>query len=168
MVLGRDFEIIDGSPYFIEVGRLRDEYVKDFSFSQQHNFSVGGSSGITKYYLGLELYGAERSDKVKPDQYRRYNVNFNTDSEINKWLSIRSKLLYSRTIWKRHLILHRQIMMHYIIYIKLSTIMPYGTYQGKPFRNSVAETAAANINSDIRDYTRISLGTSINLQTICH
>ncbi|NLI71891.1 MAG: TonB-dependent receptor [Bacteroidales bacterium] len=162
MVLGRDFEIIDGSPYFYRSWQAADEYVKDFSFSQQHNFSVGGSSGITKYYLGLGYMGQSGVIKVKPDQYRRYNVNFNTDSEINKWLSIRSKLLYSRTNLETPFnFTQANYDALYYLY-RWPTIMPYGTYQGKPFRNSVAETAAANINSDIKDYTRISLGTSIN------
>lgn len=41
--------------------------------------------------------GNEGVLKVNNDQYDRYNVTFKTETEIAKWLKVRSQLMFSRT-----------------------------------------------------------------------
>ena len=47
MVEGRDFVIKSGIPHFYRSWNAADEYIKDFSFSQQHNMSFSGTTGKT-------------------------------------------------------------------------------------------------------------------------
>lgn len=158
MVLGRDFEIISGDTYFYRSWNAADQYVKKFSFSQQHNLSVSGTTGKTNYYIGLGYMGQGGVIKVNPDEYKRYSINSNIDSEINKWLKVRAKMLYTRTNLETPFNFGSTTYDALYYLYRWPAIMPYGTYQGHPFHNSVTETAAANMNSTNKDYMRASVG----------
>ncbi len=161
MVLGRDFEIKSGDTYFYRSWNAAEEYVKDFSFSQQHNLSVSGTAGKTNYYLGLGYMGQDGVVKVNPDEYSRYSVNMNADTEVFKWLKVRSKFLYTRTDLETPFNFNTSSYDALYYLYRWPSIMPYGTYEGQPFRNSVTETAAANMDSDIKDYMRASIGATV-------
>lgn len=163
MVLGRDFEIISGDTYFYRSWNAADEFVKDFSFSQQHNLSVSGTSGKTNYYLGLGYMGQGGVIKVNPDEYDRYSVNMNVETEVFKWLKVRSKMLYTRTDLQQPFNFNTTSYDALYYLYRWPSIMPYGTYEGYPFHNSVTETAAANMNSDVKDYMRASVGATFVL-----
>jgi len=163
MVLGRDFIIKDGVPHFYRWWNAADKYTKKWSFSHQHNLSVGGTIGNTQYYLGLGYMGQGGVVKENPDDYKRYSVNFGTETDINKWVKVRSKLLYTRTDLETPFNFNTSSYDALYYLYRWPTIMPYGTYQGKPFRNSITETKAANMDSDIKDYVRVSLGATFTL-----
>lgn len=158
MKLGRDFEIIDGDAYFYRSWDAAHEYVKDFSFSQQHNISVAGTANKTNYYLGLGYMGQDGVVKVNPDKYARYSIDFSVDTEVFKWLSVRSKMLYAHTDLRTPFNFGSASYDALYYLYRWPSIMPYGTYQGHPFRNSVTETAAANMDSNLKDYMRASVG----------
>lgn len=161
MVLGRDFEIISGDTYFYRSFDAADLYMKDFSFSQQHNLSVSGSSGKTNYYIGLGYMGQGGVIKVNPDEYKRYSVNSNIESELYKWLKVRAKMMYTRTDLEAPFNYGSTSYDALYYLYRWPSIMPYGTYEGHPFRNSITETEAANMNSTTKDYMRASVGTTI-------
>ena len=161
MVLDRDFVIKSGQPHFYRSWNAADEYVKDYSFAQQHNISFGGSAGKTNYYLGLSYMGQDGVVKVNPDKYSRYSVNFSTETDIFKWLRIRSKALYTRTDLRTPFNYGSTSYDALYYLYRWPAIMPYGTYEGHPFRNSVTETAAASMNSDIKDYMRVAIGATV-------
>ena len=161
MVLGRDFEIIAGDTYFYRTWDAADLYMKDFSFSQQHNLSVSGQQGKTNYYIGLGYMGQGGVIKVNPDQYDRFSINANIESEVTKWFKVRSKMLYTRTNLKTPFNFNSANYDALYYLYRWPSIMPYGTYEGHPFRNSITETAAANMNSDEKDYMRASVGGTI-------
>lgn len=163
MVEGRDFVIKSGTPHFYRGWNAANEYIKDFSFSQQHNLSFSGTAGKTNYYMGLSYMGQGGVVKVNPDQYDRYSVNFSTDTEINPWLHVRSKALYTRTDLETPFNYGTSNYDALYYLYRWPAIMPYGTYEGHPFRNSVTETAAANMNSNIKDYMRMSVGATFTL-----
>lgn len=163
MVLGRDFDMKDGKLYFYRGFDAMDEFVKDNNFSQAHNLSVNGASGKTTYNLNLGYLGQTGVMKVKTDQFNRYNASFNTSTEINKWLSFRSKLLYSRTELETPFSYTADAYNAWYYLSRWPRIMPYGTYEGIPFHNSVTEAEQANMNSRSTNYTRINLGTTIKL-----
>lgn len=162
---GIDFEISSsGVPHFWRSWNAADEYIKDFSFTQQHNMSFSGTAGKTNYYMGLSYMGQEGVVKVNPDSYSRFSVNYSTDTEIKPWLKVRSKALYTRTNLETPFNLGSSSNYDALYYLyRWPSIMPYGTYQGKPFRNSVTETAAANMNTTIKDYMRFSMGATFVL-----
>ena len=155
---GRDFEIIGGDAYFYRSWNPAEEYVKDYSFSQQHNISVAGTANKTNYYLGLGYMGQNGVVKVNPDKYSRYSVDFSVDTEVFKWFRVRSKLLYAHTDLKTPFNFGSTSYDALYYLYRWPAIMPYGTYKGSPFRNSVTETAAANMDSNLKDYMRASIG----------
>ncbi|GHV10559.1 SusC/RagA family TonB-linked outer membrane protein [Bacteroidia bacterium] len=171
MVLGRDFELIGGKPYFYRSFDAADEYMQD-GFTQQHNLSVDNSSGKTNYHLGIGYMGDQGILKINPDNYDRYSASFNTDTEINKWLKVRSKLMFSRTVLDKPFSFSSYenpdanptatngFDVLYYLY-RWPVTYPYGTYEGKPFRGAVAEAQQANRSTDTKDYTRITLGGTI-------
>ena len=161
MVLGRDFEIISGDTYFYRSWDAADMYMKDFAFSQQHNLSVSGQQGKTNYYIGLGYMGQGGVIKVNPDDYKRYSVNANIESEVTKWFKVRSKMLYTRTNLEQPFNFGSASYDALYYLYRWPAIMPYGTYEGYPFHNSITETAAASMNSDIKDYMRASVGGTI-------
>ncbi|MBO4621684.1 MAG: TonB-dependent receptor [Paludibacteraceae bacterium] len=161
MVLGRDFEIISGDTYFYRSWNAAEMYMKDFAFSQQHNLSVSGQQGKTNYYIGLGYMGQGGVIKVNPDQYNRYSINANIESEVNKWFKVRSKMLYTRTDLETPFNFGSASYDALYYLYRWPSIMPYGTYEGHPFHNSITETAAASMNSDIKDYMRASVGGTI-------
>lgn len=161
MVLGRDFNIISGDAHFYRSWDAAEMYMKKFAFSQQHNLSVSGQQGKTNYYIGLGYMGQGGVIKVNPDQYNRYSINANIESEVTKWFKVRTKMLYTRTdlIAPFNFGSASYDALYYLY--RWPSIMPYGTYQGHPFRNSITETEAANMNSDVKDYMRASIGGTI-------
>ena len=163
MVEGRDFIIKSGVPHFWRSWNAADEYINDFSFSQQHNMSFSGTAGKTNYYMGLSYMGQNGVVKVNPDSYNRFSVNYSTDTEIKPWLKVRSKALYTRTNLETPFNFNTASYDALYYLYRWPTIMPYGTYEGEPFRNSVTETAAANMNSDVKDYMRFSVGATFVL-----
>jgi TonB-linked SusC/RagA family outer membrane protein len=157
MVLGRDFELINGDPYFYRQWNAADEYIQD-GFAQQHNFSASGKTGKTAYHFGLGYMGDRGVLKIKADHWNRYNASFNTETEAKSWLKLRSKLMFSRTTLEQpYSYTSTTYDALYYLY-RWPSNYPYGTYQGVPFRSSVAETEQANSNTNRGDYTRITLG----------
>lgn len=163
MVEGRDFVLKSGIPHFYRSWNAADEYVKDFSFSQQHNMSFSGTAGKTNYYMGLSYMGQGGVVKVNPDSYNRFSVNYSTDTEIKPWLKVRSKALYTRTNLETPFNFGTSSYDALYYLYRWPSIMPYGTYEGVPFRNSVTETAAASMDSDVKDYMRFSVGATFVL-----
>ena len=161
MVLGRDFEVIAGDTYFYRSWDPAKMYVNDYSFSQQHNLNVSGSAGKTNYYIGLGYAGQNGVVKVNPDSYKRYSLNSSIETEVFKWLKVRAKMLYSRTNLEEPFNFNSANYDALYYLYRWPAIMPYGTYQGHPFHNAITETAAANMNSDERDYTRASVGATV-------
>jgi TonB-linked SusC/RagA family outer membrane protein len=162
MVYGRDFETISGTTYFYRSFDATKEYIKEYTPSQQHNVSISGSTGKTNIYLGLGYMGQGGVIKVKPDEFDRYSINLNMDTKVNNWLTARGKFLFSRTDLETPFNFNSTMYDALYYLYRWPANMPYGTYQGKPFRNSVTETAAANYNSDIKDYMRTSVGVTID------
>ncbi len=165
MVEGRDFILKSGVPHFYRSWNAADEYIKDFSFSQQHNMSFSGTAGKTNYYMGLSYMGQGGVVKVNPDSYKRYSINYSTDTEIKPWLKVRSKALYTRTDLETPFNFGGTSYDALYYLYRWPSIMPYGTYQGTPFRNSITETAAANMDSNVKDYMRFSVGATLVLGT---
>ena len=163
MVLGRDFDIKDNKLYFYRSWDAADKFVSKWAFQQIHNLSVNGTAANTSYNLSLGFLDQNGVIKVNPDSFERYNISFNTSSKINNWMTVRSKLLFSRTLFKTPYTFNTSNYNAWYYMYRWPSIMPYGTYEGKPFRNAVTETEQANMNERTNNYTRIALGTTINI-----
>ena len=164
MVLGRDFDIIDGKMYFYRSFDAPGEFIKKNSFQQTHNLSFSGSSGNTAYNLSMGYLGSEGIIKVNTDQYDRFNVSFGTNTTLNKYVDVRSKLLYTRYEYDTPYNFGPSSSYDEWYYLyRWPKMMPYGTYQGIPFHNVVTEIQQANMNKKTNNYMRVSLGSTVHI-----
>jgi TonB-linked SusC/RagA family outer membrane protein len=160
MVAGRDFETTDKGLRLYRSWDAFDMYIQN-GFAQQHNLSVMGKSGNTSYHLGIGYMGDRGILKANPDHYDRYSTTFKTETEVSKWLKVRSQLMFSRTNLESPFIYSSATYDPLYYIYRWPAIYPYGTYNGVPFRSALAETEQANLNNDTKDYTRITLGSTI-------
>jgi len=162
MVEGRDFEVIAGQVYFYRSWDAAKLYMREWTPTRQHNFSVNGTTGKTNVYLGLGYMGQSGVVKEKPDRFDRYSVNMNLDTKVNDWLTTRGKFMFSRTDLESPATLSNTANVNvyqslYHLY-RWPSWMPYGTYEGKPFRNPITEIMASPYNTGQKDMMRASVG----------
>ncbi len=163
MVLGRDFDVKDGKMYFYRSFDAPGRFVDKSAFQQIHNLSFSGSSGNTSYNLSLGYLGEDGVIKVNTDKYNRYNVAFNTSTELNKYIDIRSGLLFTHYKYETPYYFGPSSYYDEWYYLyRWPTIMPYGTYQGIPWHNAITEISQANRNKKQNNYMRINLGYTVH------
>lgn len=163
MVEGRDFEKLNG---YIQFYRSWDPYeamMKKSSFMQTHNFAINGSSGKTSYNVNLGYMGNTGMIKVNNDEQKRYNVSFGTRSQLKDWFEFHTKLMYTRTDTENPFKFGSSTYDEFYYLYRWPATYPYGTYNGKPVRNSVTEREQANRNKIRNNWMRISLGFTANL-----
>lgn len=164
MVLGRDFDVKDGKMYFYRSFDAPGRFVDKSAFQQIHNLSFSGSSGNTSYNLSLGYLGEDGVIKVNTDKYNRYNVAFNTSTELNKYIDIRSGLLFTHYKYETPYYFGPSSYYDEWYYLyRWPTIMPYGTYQGIPWHNAITEISQANRNKKQNNYMRINLGYTVHI-----
>ena len=161
MVMGRDFEVRDGRLFFYRSWDPAALFLRQWTPQQKHDVSVSGGTEKTKYYLGAGYLGQEGVLKVNPDQFDRYNLNFSVSTEVNKWLEVRAKVLYSETEFTRPFYFSSDTYDPWYYIYRWQAVYPYGTYEGFPFRNSISEVEQAKMNNENSTMSRINLGTTI-------
>ncbi|MCH7411028.1 TonB-dependent receptor [Belliella sp. DSM 111904] len=161
MVMGRDFEIRDGRLFFYRSWDPAELFMRQWTPQQKHDVSVSGGTEKTKYYLGAGYLGQEGVLKVNPDEFSRYNLNFSVSTEVNKWLEVRAKVLYSETEFTQPFNFASDTYDPWYYIFRWQSVYPYGTYEGLPFRNSINEVEQAKMNNENSTMSRINLGTTI-------
>lgn len=166
-VYGRDWYFDPAGPYKLGV-RTYDPYdymVREWAPTQQHNLSIGGSSGKTSYNLGLGLLdqsGMMKSAKV--DQFSRYNASLRVTSEINKYITARAGALYSRRNKEYPYITNSTTADPWLYLYRWGPLYPFGNDEnGDPIRSPVSEAAAANTAGLLYNYMNLNLGATVNI-----
>lgn len=161
MVYGRDFEIRDGKLFFYRSWNPGKMYMKDWTLQQRHNLGVSGGSEKTSYNMNVGYMGQDGILKVNPDKFNRYNLTLSVNTAATDWLDLRGKLIYSKTQFETPFIFSAaQYGPWYYLY-RWPAIYPYGTYEGKPFRNAVTEVQQAQMDQNKNGLTRIQFGGTI-------
>lgn len=75
-----------------------EETRKTTTLMQQYTLSINGGTGKTTYYGSVGFMDQEGQLKHYDDEYRRFNVALNVNSEIRKWLQVGMKINYNHTI----------------------------------------------------------------------
>lgn len=164
MVMGRDFEVKDGKMFFYRSFDAPGRFIDKSAFQQIHNLSFSGSSGSTAYNLSLGYLGEDGVIKVNTDKYNRYNVAFNTSTELNKYIDIRSGLLFTHYKYETPYYFGPSSYYDEWYYLyRWPAIMPYGTYQGIPWHNAITEISQAQRNKKQNNYLRINLGYTVHI-----
>lgn len=142
-----------------------DHMIKEWAPTQQHNLSVGLTSGKTSYNLGLGLLN--QSGMMKPaikDQFSRYNVSLKISSDINKYLTVRAGSLYSRRNKEYAYVTNSTTADPWLYLYRWSTLFPFGNDEnGDPIRSPASEAAAANTANILQNYSNYSLGSTVNI-----
>lgn len=161
MVLGRDFEIRDGFFFPYRQWDAGAEYMKKWTPQQKHDLAVSGGSDKTSYNLSAGYLNQTGVLKVNPDEFSRYSINLNVNSDIREWISVRSRIMLSNTLTTEPFSFGGATYdpMYYLY--RWPSQYPMGTYNGLPFRNAVSELEQSKMNKAKMNYTRLSLGTTV-------
>ena len=161
MELGRDFEFRDGGMYFIRTWDWYDQYIKDWSPQQNHSLSLNGGNGKTNYNVALGYLNQDGMMKVNSDEYERYNANFSMNSTLNKYISIRAGAMFTRSNYDKPFNYNSNLYDQLYYLYRWQPMMPYGTFEGKPFRNAITEQSTAPMTRKEREYLRLTGGVTI-------
>ena len=161
MVEGRDYEIRDGNLFFYRSWDPRKLFVKKWAPQQKQDFSVTGGGENTTYYLGLGYLNQGGVYKTNPDQYERYNLNLSINSTVTDWLDIRAKVSHNNSATTEPFKFGSATYDAWYYTTRWPAYYPYGTVDGKPFRNHISEVEQAKMNENNYSLSRINLGTTI-------
>ncbi|WEK21593.1 MAG: TonB-dependent receptor [Candidatus Pedobacter colombiensis] len=164
-VYGRDWYVQNSSKMGVRTYDPFAAMVKEWAPTQQHNLSIGGTSGKTSYYLGLAAL--DQSGMMKPaksDQFSRYNASLKVTSEISKYITARAGAIYSRRNKEYPYITSSTTADPWYYLFRWGPIYPLGNDEnGDPIRSPASEAAAANTANILQNYMNFNLGSTINI-----
>ncbi|SER81978.1 SusC/RagA family TonB-linked outer membrane protein [Pedobacter rhizosphaerae] len=165
-VFGRDWYVQGANQKMgVRTYNPYDYMVREWAPTQQHNLSIGGTSGKTSYNIGLGLL--DQSGMLKPakeDRFTRYNASFKITSEINKYLTIRGGAIYSRRNKQYAYTTSSTTADPWLYLYRWSSIYPLGKDEnGDPIRSPESEIASANTANILLNYANVNLGTTVNI-----
>lgn len=170
MVMGRDFEIRGEKLYFYREWDVNEEFMRKYTPQQNHNVSVTGSNKGINYILNLGYLGQEGVLKTNPDKFQRYNASLGVNSEVNKYLTLRSKIFYTSTGKDSPYNFGMKDVYDpwYYLY-RWPSFYPYGSMRDdetgelRLFRSAVSEVQQANLVQTTDEWSRINLGATVNI-----
>ncbi|MDX1470546.1 MAG: TonB-dependent receptor [Flavobacteriaceae bacterium] len=162
MVEGRDYEIRDGKLFFYRSWDPRKLFIKEWAPQQKHDLSVSGGSEKTNYYLGLGYLNQGGVYKTNPDKFERYNLNLSINTEITDWMSVRAKVLNTNSLKTEPFKFGSATYDAWYYTTRWPAYYPYGTIDGKSFRNHISEVEQAKMNEITNSLSRVNLGTTIS------
>lgn len=85
--------------YYNGFNDYQDKVVTNNSPQRKYDFSVSGASDAASYYASFGYLGKKGYlvNDAKNQNFTRYNGLLSADFNVNKWLSLNSKIIYSNT-----------------------------------------------------------------------
>jgi len=171
MVEGRDFDYNrGGSPLFYRPWDVRSLFYKDWAPQQTNNLSVSGGTKDVKYNLSAGIVNQNGVLQQFDDHYKRLNVSGNITIKANKYLTFRGGYMYAKTdadspmsFYAGTTDLQADIYGPTYYVYRWHENNPYGTFNGREFRNGVAEMKAAKPVEDNTYYSRYTLGVTATI-----
>lgn len=165
VVYGRDW-IFDGiDKYGYRVYDPVAAMVKENAFTQNHNVSVNGRSGGTRYNASFGYLGQEGMMKpAKYDDFNRFTANLGISTQVTKAVTIRGGFLYSdRT--KRYANSVTGFGADPWLYLyRWSRLFPTGVLEnGEQIRDPYWDTKNAHTATLGQKYNNLNLGTTIDI-----
>lgn len=155
---GRDFERRNGGLYFYRSWDPMDMFVKKWRPKQQHNFSISGGTKKTSYHLNLGYVNEEGVLKVNSDDFQRYNLDLNLETDLRDWWTVRTNISFSNKVKKEPYSYSSDTYDPWYYVTRWPANYPYGTFEGEPFRSALTEMEQANTNKNKQNFSRIQLG----------
>ncbi len=165
MVEGRDFDYRTNGAgaYFYRPWDIYDIYYKDWTPQQTHNVTVNGGTDKTQYSISAGSLKQDGVLKLFDDSYKRLNTSGYISTDVNKWLTVRARYMYSKTKELNPFSYTGATYdpMYYLY--RWHQVTPYGTYKDQEFRGGVGEMKAARPIVDEANYSRYTLGATLRL-----
>ncbi|NEU08838.1 SusC/RagA family TonB-linked outer membrane protein [Flavihumibacter sp. R14] len=144
-----------------------ESMVREWAPTQQHNLSVGGTTGKTSYNLGLAaLDQSGMMKQAQSDKFTRYNASMKVTSEINKLIAVRAGAIYSRRNKEYPYITNSTTADPWLYLFRWSPLYPLGNDEnGDAIRSPASEAAAANTANILRNYMNFNLGSTLKIKS---
>ncbi len=164
MVEGRDFDYrTSGGAYFYRPWDIYDIYFKQWTPQQTQNVSVNGGSEKTQYSISAAYMNQKGVLKLFDDFYTRKNISGFISTDVNKWLTVRSRFMYAKT-YEESPFLYASATYDPMYYLyRWHQVYPYGTYNGNEFRNAVNDLKGARPVEESSFYSRYTLGATVKI-----
>lgn len=155
---GRDFEFRGGKYYWYRDFDPIDMFMRKWAPQQNHNLTISGGTDKTTYSMGLGFLKQTGSLKFNPDNNQRYTFTPSISTQINKWLRVHGSVMYTHDSYARPYRFTSGVYDMWYYLLRWPSFYPYGTYEGKPFRNAITEVQQAKMETRSRNYSRINAG----------
>ncbi len=144
-----------------------DLMVKEWAPTQQHNLSIGGTTGKTSYNVGLAALNQSGMMKpAKSDKFTRYNGSVKVSSEINKYLTVRGGAMLSQRNKDYAYITNSTTADPWLYLYRWGPLYPFGNDEnGDPIRSPASEAAAANTAKILQNYFNVNAGATVNINS---
>ena len=92
MVMGEDFEIVDGVTYFYRLWDPVKEMYQKWTPQQSHNLQLTGGSEKISFVLSGGYQYQEGILKIKPDILNKYNLSLSVNAKPARWVDVDARL----------------------------------------------------------------------------
>jgi len=162
MVMGQDFEIINGSANFYRVwDPLKIMY--QTMPAQNHNINFSGGTDKLSYYMSGSYSYNEGIMKVNPNKLNKWNMMVGITADMTNWLTMEAKISDRQFNYD-----YPYVYQDYAFYMwRWGANQPYGTYtdpstgQSYYFRNPNGLMAGANTNTYRSNTPNINLAATL-------
>ncbi|MEQ7802446.1 SusC/RagA family TonB-linked outer membrane protein [Pedobacter sp. ASV1-7] len=167
-VFGRDWYVQGATNQKMGVRTYNayDLMVEEWAPTQQHNLSIGGTTGKTSYNIGLAALNQSGMMKpAKSDEFTRYNGSLKVSSELNKYLTVRAGAMYVQRNKEYAYITNSTTADPWLYLYRWGPLYPFGNDEnGDPIRSPASEAAAANTAKILQNYFNVNAGATVNIK----
>ncbi|ACU06330.1 MULTISPECIES: SusC/RagA family TonB-linked outer membrane protein [Pedobacter] len=166
-VFGRDWYVQgpDNQKMGVRTYNPYDLMVKEWAPTQQHNLSIGGTTGKTSYNIGLAALNQSGMMKpAKSDKFTRYNGSVKVSSELNDYVTVRGGAIFSQRNKEYAYITNSTTADPWLYLYRWGPLYPFGNDEnGDPIRSPASEAAAANTANILQTYFNANAGATVNI-----
>ena len=164
MVMGEDFEILDGVTYFYRLWDPVDVMYQDWTPQQNHNLQITGGGERISFALSGAYQYQEGILKIKPEKLNKYNLSLSLMANVAKWLDIDSRI----SVREYDFSYPYSYQDPYYYMWRWGTYFPYGQYTDENgtnayFRHIPGYLHNANYSSYKETFMNIQVGATISI-----
>lgn len=92
MIMGEDFEILNGVAYFYRLWDPVEEMYQDWTPQQNHNLQITGGTERISFALSGAYQYQEGILKIKPEKLNKYNFSLSLTGKVNDVLTVDTRV----------------------------------------------------------------------------
>ncbi len=161
MILGEDFDYINGRVYFFKEWDPKETLLNEFTNQQNHSLRIQGGSDKMGYYLSTGYSNEGGIFKLNPDEVTRYNITASINAEVKPWLDVDARMLFRN--FKYEYPMSYYATGDWYTFWRWGSYFPLGTYNGNYWRHIAGYQANAQMSDMVSNYNRIDLGATFKI-----